>query len=68
MAQGTALKHMTRHILGLFQGRPGAKQFRRYLSENAHKPDAGLEVLDTAWQHFREYSPQLTQQKEISVC
>lgn len=45
--QGVKLNHMTRHILGLFQGLPGARKFRRYLSENAHKADAGIEVL---WQ------------------
>ncbi len=48
MAEGVALKHMSKHILGLFQGQPGAKRFRRYISENAHKPDAGIEVLETA--------------------
>ena len=46
--RGTALKHMTRHILGLFQGQPGAKRFRRHLSENAHKTDAGINVLEDA--------------------
>ena len=39
---------MTRHVLGLFQGQPGAKRFRRYLSENAHKQDAGIDILETA--------------------
>lgn len=48
LGRGTALKHMTRHILGLFQGQPGAKRFRRYLSENAHREDAGIEILETA--------------------
>ena len=48
MAEGVALKHMSKHILGLFQGQPSAKRFRRYISENAHKPDAGIEVLETA--------------------
>ena len=48
LGHGTALKHMTRHILGLFQGQPGAKRFRRYLSENAHKPDADIDILETA--------------------
>jgi len=32
----------------LFQGQPGAKRFRRYLSENAHKEDAGIDILETA--------------------
>jgi tRNA-dihydrouridine synthase A len=48
LRQGTALKNMTRHVLGLFQGQPGAKRFRRYLSENAHKQDAGIDILETA--------------------
>jgi tRNA-dihydrouridine synthase A len=42
------LSHITRHVLGIFHGQPGARQFRRYISENAHKRGAGLEVLRTA--------------------
>ena len=42
------LSHITRHILGIFHGQPGARQFRRYISENAHKPGSGIEVLRTA--------------------
>ncbi len=41
---GVKLNHMTRHTLGLFNGRPGARQYRRHLSENAYKNDAGVEV------------------------
>jgi tRNA-dihydrouridine synthase A len=48
LAAGTPLKHMTRHILGLFQGRPGARAWRRHLSENAHLPGAGTEVVEQA--------------------
>ncbi len=48
LSSGTALKHITRHILGLFQGQPGARAWRRYLSENAHLPDAGLHTLQVA--------------------
>jgi tRNA-dihydrouridine synthase A len=48
LAQGVALKHMTRHLLGLFNGQPGARLWRRYLSENAHRPDAGITVLYSA--------------------
>lgn len=44
-AVGVALNHMSRHILGLFQGMPGARAFRRLISENAHKPNAGVELL-----------------------
>jgi tRNA-dihydrouridine synthase A len=35
-------------MLGLFQGQKGAKAWRRYLSENAHLPGAGLEVIEAA--------------------
>lgn len=45
LAAGTHLAGITRHILGLFAGRPGARLFRRHLAENAHKPDAGIEVV-----------------------
>jgi tRNA-dihydrouridine synthase A len=42
------LNHITRHMLGLFQGYPGARKFRRYLSENAFKPEANTDTLLTA--------------------
>ncbi|MEZ5492095.1 MAG: tRNA dihydrouridine(20/20a) synthase DusA [Gammaproteobacteria bacterium] len=48
LARGTPLHHMTRHILGLFKGTRGGKAFRRYLSENAFRQDAGIDVLHTA--------------------
>lgn len=47
---GIPLKHMTRHILGLFQGMPGARQWRRLLSEQAHYPEAGIKLLLQAMQ------------------
>lgn len=48
MSQGRPIKSITRHLLGLFQGQPGAKAWRRHLSENAHLKGAGLEVLENA--------------------
>ncbi len=45
LERGTPLHHMTRHILGLFKGQVGGKQFRRHLSENSHRKDAGLNLL-----------------------
>jgi tRNA-dihydrouridine synthase A len=48
LTQGVYLKHMSRHILGLFQGIAGAKAWRRYISENSHKAGAGVEVLHIA--------------------
>lgn len=50
LARGTRLHSMTRHILGLFQGVRGGRIWRRHLSENACKPEAGIEVLDGALQ------------------
>jgi tRNA-dihydrouridine synthase A len=48
IAAGAELKHITRHMLGLFAGLPGARAWRRYLSENAHRTGGGIEVLETA--------------------
>ncbi|WP_373082055.1 tRNA dihydrouridine(20/20a) synthase DusA [Zhongshania sp.] len=48
LVKGTRLNHMTRHILGLFNGQAGGKLFRRHISEHAHRPGAGLEVLSDA--------------------
>jgi tRNA-dihydrouridine synthase A len=48
LAAVTELKHMTRHVLGLFAGQPGARAWRRHLSEHAHRPRAGIEVLQAA--------------------
>lgn len=46
--QGIYLNRMTKHVLGLFHQQRGAKYWRRYISENAHKPGAGLDVIKTA--------------------
>ena len=48
MSEGVYLKSMSRHLLGLFTGESGAKAWRRYISENAHKEGAGIEVIETA--------------------
>ncbi|WP_269745924.1 tRNA dihydrouridine(20/20a) synthase DusA [Gilvimarinus polysaccharolyticus] len=48
LPKGTRLNQMTRHILGLYQGLPGARRFRRVISENAHKPGAGITVIQDA--------------------
>ena len=45
---GTPLAAMTRHMLGLFHGRPGARAWRRILTVEAIRPGAGLEVVDAA--------------------
>ncbi len=46
--QGGRLNHITRHMIGLFQGLPGSRQWRRHLSENAHKAGSGIEVVEQA--------------------
>ena len=48
LLNGASLGHISRHMLGLFQSMPGARQWRRYISENAHKKGAGIEVMQTA--------------------
>ncbi|MBF1200364.1 MAG: tRNA dihydrouridine(20/20a) synthase DusA, partial [Haemophilus parainfluenzae] len=48
LSQGVYLNHIVRHMLGAFQNCKGARQWRRYLSENAFKQGAGIEVVETA--------------------
>ena len=48
LAAGGRLHQITRHMLGLFHGRPGARGWRRVLSEGASRPGAGLTLLDQA--------------------
>lgn len=45
---GVPLQHITRHMIGLFNGLPGARAWRRHLSENASRKGAGPEVLRAA--------------------
>jgi len=51
LAAGGKLGQITRHMLGLFQGRAGARGWRRHLSENAHRGDAGTDVVLGALDH-----------------
>ncbi|HEY9037648.1 MAG TPA: tRNA dihydrouridine(20/20a) synthase DusA [Roseovarius sp.] len=48
LAAGGRLNQITRHMLGLFAGRPGARTWRRMLSEGAHRPGAGPELIEAA--------------------
>ena len=45
VSDGEPLGRVTRHMLGLFAGQPGARAWRRYISEHAHKKGAGSEIL-----------------------
>jgi tRNA-dihydrouridine synthase A len=53
LKRGGALKHISRHLLGLYQGEPGARAFRRQLSEGAHLPGAGWALLEQAMTPMR---------------
>jgi tRNA-dihydrouridine synthase A len=50
---GVPLNAMTKHMLNLFNGRPGARLVRRHLSENATRRGAGIEVLRDALAHLQ---------------
>jgi len=54
LAQGVYLSRITRHMLGLLAGQPGAKAWKRHLGEHAHRPGAGIEVLTAALQGVPE--------------
>lgn len=48
LASGGRLHQITRHMLGLFAGKPGARAWRRHLSEGATRPGAGPELVERA--------------------
>ncbi|WP_051412627.1 tRNA dihydrouridine(20/20a) synthase DusA [Pseudoxanthomonas sp. J35] len=50
LARGVELKHIVRHVLGLFHGQPGGRAFRQVLSEGAHREGAGWELVERALQ------------------
>ncbi len=54
LAAGTPLSHMTRHMLGLMHGRPGARAFRRILTVESVAAGAGMAVVDRAVDAVRE--------------
>jgi tRNA-dihydrouridine synthase A len=51
LAEGVPLHAMTRHLLGLFNGLPGARAWRRHLATEAVKPCAGVQTLRAALAH-----------------
>jgi tRNA-dihydrouridine synthase A len=48
LEQGARVWHIARHMLGLFQGQPGGRIWRRYLSQNGTQANAGIELLTDA--------------------
>jgi tRNA-dihydrouridine synthase A len=57
VAEGIPVKRMTRHVLGLFQGRPGAKFWRRHLSQHAHLDDGNHDILNEALEAMKAVMP-----------
>lgn len=55
--EGVPVKRITRHVLGLFQGRPGAKIWRRYLSQNAYRDDRNSNILHQALEAMAKSAP-----------
>ena len=60
-ASGVSLHAMTRHILGLFNGQPGARLWRRYISENAPSRTAGPDVVRQALAFVSDEAPSETE-------
>ena len=53
LIRGTPLKHITRHMLGLYQGVPGARHWRRHLSEFGPRSGSGIEVIQQAMKNMK---------------
>ena len=58
LAAGGRLHQVTRHMLGLFAGRPGARAWRRVLSEGATRPGAGPELVEQALERLTTAAPE----------
>ncbi|WP_306044303.1 tRNA dihydrouridine(20/20a) synthase DusA [Nioella sp. MMSF_3534] len=56
LAAGGRLNQITRHMLGLFAGRPGARHWKRILSERAHRDGAGPEVVQAALDAISQFA------------
>ncbi|KEO51876.1 tRNA dihydrouridine(20/20a) synthase DusA [Thioclava pacifica] len=54
LAKGGRLHQITRHMLGLFHGKPGARRYRQILSEGATRDGAGVELFESALSPLRE--------------
>jgi tRNA-dihydrouridine synthase A len=57
VSRGVPVKHVTRHLLGLFQGQPGARRWRRYISQHAHLEPDNEHLLLEALAHMRPAAP-----------
>lgn len=60
LAEGVALKHITRHLLGLWHGEPGGRAFRQILSERAHKSGSNWDLIEEAMAAQAQVQSQLS--------
>jgi tRNA-dihydrouridine synthase A len=66
LAEGVRLHAMTRHMLGLFAGRPGARAYRRHLATEAIRPDADLQTLRDAVAHVSRAQEYLEARQQVA--
>lgn len=62
LAAGTSLYAMARHLLGLYQGLPGAKLWRRIITQEGVRPGAGIEVIRRARDEVAKVSQAMQEQ------
>jgi len=67
LAEGVRLQQIARHMLGLFSGQPGARAWRRYLSEHAHRDGAGPQVLENALRCVPENVPKVADSNVVQL-
>lgn len=67
LQQGGKLIQVTRHMLGLFHGLPGGRMWRRYLSQNAFKPEANTQTLLDALNMVESEIERMAEQKQNSL-
>jgi len=53
MQAGVRLAHISRHLLGLYAGQPGAREWRRYITEASRQPNADAEILQRSLERFK---------------
>lgn len=63
---GGKLIQVTRHMLGLFHGLPGGRLWRRHLSQNAFKKEAGIDVVEQAYQMVADEQQRMAERQEYS--
>ena len=69
--QGARIWHIARHMLGLFQGQPGARIWRRYLSQNGTRAGVGVELLEEALEaldNAQKQAQAFLQEKPVQPC